>query len=295
MEAIDILSVRQQVEEVMKDVPSSHGFAQDGFGHVQIGTEYAGLLSMQEGVNLNLGRVTFLVHDIRWWDGPERRARKIQINSTGLEDKVSGRNILKKLVNSGRMSEDDFSQALEAAEKHSLLPSQDPQPTALSQVIRDADRLTRMGMGVLSILEGNNFYGNVPFYVEGDEIVRAVDAPMIPFGAINSCITDINSCTGDWVKIMETQSGKTLALALSRVNEEFLKTFQAHTELNEYRIWIDWLNGINASMAQERLNLRVQLEEGQITPDQYVKALLDLEKPELVDSEGFKLFLSRNV
>ncbi len=76
IEARDVLFVRRKVEEVMKGVPSSHGFAEDGFGHVQVGTEYALFLAKKERFDPDLARVTFLLHDIRFWDEEERKARK---------------------------------------------------------------------------------------------------------------------------------------------------------------------------------------------------------------------------
>lgn len=290
LERSDVEQVYSDVQNVMEGVPSHHGFSEDGLGHIQLGTEYSLLLAKNEGLDPNLAQVSYLIHDLRWWDGPERRARRIKI--TGEEGRESGSDILSRLVFAGKISEGEYSEALEAAEKHSTLPSEDPQSLPLTRVVRDADRLTRMGVaGLRSVLEANNFYGNVPFYIEGDEIVRAYNAPIIPFDKINSCITDINSCTGDWVKIMETPTGQTLATILSEVNEEFLRTFSLHPGINEYQIWMDWLGQIKDLMANERLLLRRQLTEDWVDTTEYTRRLIMLEEPELVRAKYFERYL----
>lgn len=288
LERSDFLDIQERVRAVMRSVPAHHGFGRDGFGHIQVGAECARIVALAERADPNFNAIVYLIHDIRWWDGTERRARSIKVDVSGQPGQESGKDIILPLCAGRKINARQMKDAIEAADKHSKLPSDDLDATPLRRQIRDADRLSRMGVaGLLSILEGNNYYGNVPFYRDGDEIVRAEDASMIPFKDINTNVTDINSCL-DWERILETGSGRILFPVLCRVNREFLQTFAQHQDLRDYNMWVGWLEGIKQRMSMRRLDLRARLEEGQITVGEYIRTLVELEDPRLVSEESFR-------
>lgn len=286
----EALNVEFQAREVMAEVPSHHGFASDRFGHVEIVQEMAVVLAIAEGFNPYSARAMASVHDLRYWDGPERKARRISIDQSNADQRNAG-DILSELVRAGKVDKTEYENFLLAIGLHSKSAEEDPRAPLGRRILRDADKLSRMGIaGLVSIVEANGFYGNVPFYIPEDPIVRPMNSPIIPFKDIKSCITDINSCTGDWVKMMETGAGRILAPVLARINHRFLETFKDNQTHLKYPEWLGWLNQIKAGIAIPRLVLRDDLESERILLPEYMSGLMGIEDPNLVSKASFNRF-----
>lgn len=272
--------VKNRVGAIKRDIPPHHGVAHD-LSVVRYGT----YLALTEGAIVENVQTAVFLHDLRWWDDEEKRARKIAPQEDG-ESLPSVTDILNDLRGRRRITQEAYDDILYAVINHNQLPQSEVMRPLTTKCVADADRLSRFGVGgLLSILEANATYG-VPFYIPGSVTTRPDNAPMIPFDQIKSCVDDINACI-DWVHIMETPNGSDLASHLSMVNRTFLETFEGHQNLS-YDVWIPWLRSIIITQASWLRRLEELLNQKQL--DKFKSNLFMMEDPDLVHQDRFALF-----
>lgn len=294
--------LRREVRAIMKDVPPHHGRE-----HAEEVGRFSRILAYLEGGNLNSSETSGLLHDLRKRDDDELKVRKIRVNWGEMGTKVDAMGLVRKhrreifparLVISSLGREKlfweafsayrDILQAVKVSESGKISNLQKPERKS-AQILGDADRLSRSGIeGLKSILEANRDY-NVPFYKDGGEIVRVKDAPIIPFDHINSCVDDINVCTGDWEKMMETSSGKLLLSKLDQTNHQFLSVFSNNTDIRDYEIWIGWLDSILVRQESQRQKVNSYFNKGEY--EKFLYGRLALEDPSLLSGENFQKYL----
>jgi len=233
---LDVVLSNAEAEMIRctRNIPSSHGAP-----HALRVASFAKEIAGKEGINVYLARFVGPFHDLRYFDEEERVVRKLNISSsqTGMKD-IS--QILKEFTERfGWPEVGAREEILFAIQNHNKLPSTEEQAPPLLRILRDADRLSRLGkLGLLSILEANRLYG-VPFYNVGETISWSFSTPLIANEDIKSAITDVRACLS-WWQIFETRTGRLQFLELFGANTSFLTQFADFPILDNYACWIRW-------------------------------------------------------
>lgn len=291
---------------ILKDHPAHHGWE-----HGDLVATYSEILAFFEGQRTGPVKAIGLLHDVFKGEDEELQQRGLSVGWGTSESGVKIEGVLRDHV--GELFKgcgDDFWEHFKAyrdalvafrilgASKKQRDWDKDHVSEGVktsrlerkaTKIVASADKLARTDYpGLTSILEAGK--GEIPFYNEGDEIVRPKDAPIIPYREIKSCVNDINSCTGDWEKMMETSTGKLLMLLLDRVNHKFLEIFSQNTEIGDYDIWIGWLKSILDSQKEERATAKCFFEKGQYS--EFLRITIKLADPELLNQESLNNYLA---
>lgn len=244
----DIKIFRNEVKVLMAEVSEPHGFR-----HAENVATFARYIALSDGnVDPSLAEVTGLGHDIQWEIGEERVARDIKVELIGERLNAKPSVFISDLYKSGKISATQAGEMMRAVVHHGIRPDKMRASFPLWKVIGDADRLTRFGYGFVDVLKYNREFG-FPFWTGNFVIVKPEDSPVMRFSDQKSGITALNFLL-DWVnhpdRFMRTNSGRDLAIKISKVNRKFLEVFQAyvgeHTGdqnniVDEYKPWIGWL------------------------------------------------------
>lgn len=272
--------VRERVQERTKGVPDHHGFA-----HLDRSATYGKFIALSEGADPIRVQIAELIHDLRWWDDEERKARKIIYQGLETKTQPSSTDILEELRRDGLITDEDFGDIEDAVKRHGM-ENPPVQDTPTASCLRDADRLSRSGAeGLLSILEANQNY-DIPFYIPEGEIFRPENASVMPYKDIKSCIDDINACL-DWEKIMHTQTGLDLVRQMNKVNRAFLTVFSRFPQYG-YDVWVPWLQKIVSEQRERKALLKTVLQSGKL--DDFKDGLVEMENPALLSIENFIKF-----
>jgi hypothetical protein len=149
--------VRETMIRVLAGCPAHHGAA-----HHLLVERHAGCLSLLQDIDDYLPRLVALIHDFHFSGERERKARGLKVEN----ERRSGlgpAQILEALARSGELTATEKSDVERQLARLDLLPKAQDWDQTLA-IVRDADRLSRLGReGLLSILEANRDYG-VPFY-----------------------------------------------------------------------------------------------------------------------------------
>jgi len=262
------------VKKVTENVPSHHGFP-----HLIKVAEIAYYIAVKMQTNPVLAFKMGLTHDLRWWDEDERKIRKIAIPDSA-KVKVSPEQILKD----GGVSGKDIQFIMDFLPIHNKLFNQDEpnESPTLYKVVRDADKLSRMGyQGLLSILEANQFYGE-PFLLTDEKILWNQEMPLMRFEDIKSAVSD-SLCCLTWWNALETAAGKTLFLLMSVVNQKFHKLVDhVHSENKNERLFKPLTELLEKILFGQRKE-RVTLFDNKCMTDLYEKNIIKLENPKFLE------------
>jgi len=224
----------REISEIVKDVIGH------GINHHLATSRYAYTLSLADGKGRHnfLAALCGIIHDLRWWDDKERKARKLKIDK--IEGVPSPVDILDGLLEQKIITADERSTCALVISAHSDLPTE--QAPALLKYLRGGDRLSRFGVEGLKLLFELNYHyhlsgNNTPFYIEGGKISWNRDDGIIPNSEIKSCVDDVRACLS-WILIAETPAETVLMNQLEEPLVEFLRVFHWH-QINSYEFWLE--------------------------------------------------------
>ncbi len=223
---------RETMIRLLAGCPPHHGVT-----HHLLVERHVGYLCLLLGLDDYLPRLVALIHDLHYSEEEERKARGLSLD----KERRSGSQpalILEALFQSGYLTAREKSEVERQLARVALLPTRRDRNLGLA-VVRDADRLSRLGReGLLSILEANRDYG-VPFYLEGDPVDWSPDVSLLPNRKIRSCISDVVACLS-WRQIIETPPARVLFDYLAGFNLRFLAEFREGRN-PDYEYWINWI------------------------------------------------------
>lgn len=289
-----------RVAEAMVDVPDHHGWE-----HAQVVAKINMALAIKKGQDSSRAYIEGLVHDLYHTRQNAQKLLNISTNEAGdlgpkrIKQSL-GRVITDELQDQGLVDEDEADKIWSVVEWHSALPGSGPAEVENSRI---ADRLSRYGVdGVLSIIKANKHYknGTIPFYRDGEIIVETDDRKYEmnpktkvldrPHEGQESCIYDIHLCQS-WMNFdsMKQEPAREWAEAWSRVNQKFLEVFERHTTITDHRVWIDWLEQIKESTAEDAHRADVLLMEGKV--NEWAEIYTNtVNNPDLISEKGFQEF-----
>lgn len=272
--------IKKETNERLKDVSEYHGQE-----HTQIVVENAKLLALGEGSDPFNAEIAGWAHD--WGRVSEKTDEKRRKHAElSYED---SRKFFRQLWEEGKLTTKQFRYIEEGVLFHS-----DRRETQFEnlKIIRDADRLSRFGsVGLYHLLSGGREEG-LPLYLEGRPIIRPDDAPIMDFKEIKCIIDDMNACL-DWVKMMETDSAKTLVNKLKETNNAFLVLFSQHQDLNDLDLWLAFVKELSNNFKQKKAEFAVAYQWKNSPEDftNWLKFYEDAEDPKIFSEENFQKFL----
>lgn len=273
--------VKNETKERLKDINDYHGQE-----HTELVVEKAKLLALGEEQDPFNAEVAGWVHD---WGRVEEKTdpQKRKHAKLSFED---SRKFFRQLWKEGKLTPKQFHMIEEGVLFHST--RRETQFENL-KITRDADRLSRFGsMGIYHVILGSQDQ-KIPFYLAGQEIIRPEDAPVIISSDVKCVIDDLNFCF-DWVKMMETDSGKKLVEKLKRINQSFLQLFSKHQEITDENLWLAFVKKIADDFREKKRKFEenYQWQNSKEDFSNWLKFYEEAENPEIFSEENFQKFLN---
>ncbi|MDD5043628.1 MAG: HD domain-containing protein [Patescibacteria group bacterium] len=273
--------IKEITELQLRNIPESHGIE-----HTKLVEGFAHYLATQEGANVFEIAIAAWLHDWGRVGEKERREKNTSVPHAKISRVKSQRMLLGPLLEEGKLNSGEYQRILKIIETHSDLPGE---PMLEKKIIRDADRLSRMGaIGLCHLMEAGE-ENKLPLYKEGRPILRSPDPKSVM--DVQCVIDDINYCI-DWASILETKAARKLVEEYHLVDllQEFLKTFAKYKNQIRPEILIKWVSEEVGAIRVKRAEIEEKFKTDKIKCE---KELLKLEDPGIFNENRLKKFLAR--
>jgi len=281
--AVDV--VREKTKEILEGLSDSHGWE-----HTVLVADYAKLLAVGEGrkeVDVANAEMAGLTHD--WGRALEKS--DLEHRSHAVLSREASRDVYRELWEQGKITAPQYGEIQRAIGRHSLF-GETPRETL--KIVRDADRLSRFGSLGLQHTILYWVEEGTPFYIKGHPIIQPVDAPGLKLKDVKCAIDALNFCL-EFEKTFETESASKICDKLKKTNRAFLELFSAHQDLNDGRLWLDFLQkpAIEFKRRKEEFarNFSWTGDKGDL--EKWLMFYEKVEGPEIFTEEKFQDFLKQ--
>lgn len=221
--------VKAKTRELLANLPELHGWE-----HTALVAHYAKLLALGEKRNIFNAEMAGWTHDWGWAFEKTDKEKRPHATLSG----VVSKDFYWTLYEKERLNALEYGDIQRAVRRHSRA-GETPRDTL--KIVRDSDRLSRFDpVGFYHNTQGILIEEGLPFYVAGQPIIRATDAPVMERKDKKCVIDGLNFCL-DWVKIAETASARKMFKQVRNTYDSFLQLFSRHTDLTDGQLWIAFL------------------------------------------------------
>ena len=266
--------------EKLKDISDGHGL-----GHVFNVEEKAKLIALGEGQSVFMADAGALTHDWGRADEPTDPLKRYHAELSFEAAKEPYR----RFYEQGRITAKQYGEIMRAVKHHSL-----SKVTArkILPIIRDADKLSRYGaVGMYQNMLAYSEMADVPFYLDGQPVIREQAAPVMGRKDVKCYIDNFNFVL-DWRKMMETESGKKIELALEPSWRAFMDLVSRHLDINDKDFWLGYLKS-RAEIVQAKALLNKKSSDNKMeTFEDQLELLRRTEDASIFSEEEFQKYLS---
>lgn len=273
--------IKGKTKEQFKDFSDYHGE-----GHTELVAGYAKLIALGDDKDVFNAEAAGWTHD--WGRAAEEHdpAKRKHAELSG----VVSRDFYRKLYEEKRITAIQYGEIQRAVRRHSL-NKETPRETL--KIVRDADRLSRFGsLGLYHNIRGLVEDWKLPFYVEGQPVIRSDDAPVMEMKEVK-CVVDVLNFVFDFRKLLETDAGRRLFKIFEPSYKAFLKLISNHVDIKDPQTWLDFLKRYADAFKNKKEEFEKDFQWTGTKTDfeEWLKFYEQIEDPQMFSEENFQVFL----
>lgn len=275
--------IKERTEEQFRNFPEFHGWE-----HTDLVAGYAKLIALGEGKDVFNAEAAGLTHDWGRTVEGQDTARRKHAELSG----VVSKDFYRKLYEEKRIDAEQYGEIQRAIRRHSL--NKETTRETL-KIVRDADRLSRFGsLGLFHNLKGLMEDWKMPFYLDGQTIIRSDDAQIMERKEAK-CAVDMLNFVLDWRKLIETEAGRRLIKVFEPSYKAFLKLISNHVDIKDPQMWLGFIKQYADAFKNKKEEFKRNFLWTGTAADfeEWLKFYEQIEDPLMFSEENFQAFLKK--
>lgn len=281
-EALD--AIKAETKKQLKNISDFHGWE-----HTELVADYAKLIAVGDGKNVFNAEVAGLTHDWgRAVEGQDTAKRK-HAELSG----VVSKDFYRELYENKKITAKQYGETQRAVRRHSL-NTETTRETL--KIVRDADRLSRFGaLGLYHNIKGLAEEWQLPFYIDGQEVLRPENSPVMKRSELK-CVVDHLNFVFEWIKIMETETGKKIIKIFEPNYRALLKLISQHRDIKETKTWLDFLEpyALDFKKKKEEFEDSFQWTGTATDSEAWLKFYAEVDNQQVFTEENFEKFIQKH-